>query len=123
MAWIRAPGARCGAFSGELLPAHRAPHCRRLQLMDWSLYRCGRMGHITYAPDEPHLREHMRGETGSAELWQCLRCGTYVSGASVGSGPVADAPAVKRGKQIRADFYLKLFAVERAIRVVIFGGV
>lgn len=92
--------------------------------MDWSVYRCGRIGrHITYAPDEPHLRAHMRGETGSAELWQCLRCGTYVPGAPDGSGPAASAPAVKRGKQIRADFYLKLFAIERAIRVVIFGGV
>ncbi len=91
--------------------------------MDWSLYRCGRIGHITFAPDEPHLREHMHGETGSAELWQCLRCGTYVPGLPDGSGPAADAPSVKRGKQIRGDLILKLFAIERAIRFVLFGAV
>src|SRR5215472_633651 len=96
---------------------------RRLHAMDWSLHRCGRVGHVTYAPDEPHLREQMHSSTASAELWQCLRCGTYVPGAPDGSGPAADAPRVKRSRQIRADMFLKLFAIERAIRVVIFGGV
>ena len=91
--------------------------------MDWSLYRCGRAGHVTFAPDEPRLREQMHGSTASAELWQCLRCGTYVPGTPDRSGPAADAPRVKRGKQIRADFFLKLFAIERGIRVIIFGGV
>ncbi len=91
--------------------------------MDWSLYQCGRSGHITYAPDEPDLREHLHGTTASAELWQCLRCGTYVAGEPHGVGPVATAPAVKRGKQLRGDLILKLFAVERAIRVIIFGAV
>jgi uncharacterized membrane protein (DUF2068 family) len=91
--------------------------------MDWSLYRCGRVGHVTFAPDEPDLREHMRGETGSAELWQCLRCGSYVPGDPHGSGPAADAPPVRRGKQIRSDLILKLFAIERALRFVIFGAV
>ena len=91
--------------------------------MDWSLRRCGRAGHVTYAPDEPHLREQMHSRTASAELWQCLRCGTYVPGMPDGSGPAADAPFIKRSKQIKADLFLKLFAIERAIRVVIFGGV
>lgn len=91
--------------------------------MDWSLYRCSRSGHITYAPDEPHLREHLHGNTASVELWQCLRCGTYVTGAPHGAGPAASAPAVKRGKQIRGDLILRLFAIERAIRVIIFGAV
>ncbi len=90
--------------------------------MDWSLYQCGRSGHITYAPDEPQLREHLHGTTASAELWQCLRCGTYVQGEPQGTGPVASAPAVKRGKQIRGDLILKLFAIERALRVIIFGA-
>ena len=90
--------------------------------MDWSLYRCGRVGHITYAPDEPHLREHMRAQTAAAELWQCLRCGTYVTDGPHGSGPAAKAPGIKRGKQIRGDLILKLFAIERAIRFVIFGA-
>jgi uncharacterized membrane protein (DUF2068 family) len=91
--------------------------------MDWSLYRCGRVGHVTYAPDEQHLREHMRGETGAAELWQCLRCGNYVTGEPHSSGPAAGAPAIRRGKQIRGDLILKLFAIERGIRFIIFGGV
>ena len=90
--------------------------------MDWSLYQCGRSGHITYAPDEPYLREHLHGTTASAELWQCLRCGTYVPGEPQGAGPVDSAPAVKRGKQIRGDLILKLFAIERALRVIIFGA-
>jgi uncharacterized membrane protein (DUF2068 family) len=91
--------------------------------MDWSLYQCGRVGHVTYAPDEHHLRHHMRGETGAAELWQCLRCGSYVTGEPHGTGPAADAPAIRRGKQIRGDLILKLFAIERGIRFIIFGAV
>lgn len=91
--------------------------------MDWSLYRCGRVGHITYAPQEPHIREHLRGQTAAAELWQCLRCGTYVTGGPHGGGPADAAPAVRRGKQIRSDVILKLFAIERGIRFVIFGGI
>ncbi|HEX9063755.1 MAG TPA: DUF2127 domain-containing protein [Streptosporangiaceae bacterium] len=91
--------------------------------MDWSLYRCGRTGHITYAPEEPHLREHLRASTAAGELWQCLRCGAYVPGSPHGSGPAASAPAIRRGKEIRGDLILKLFAIERAIRVVIFGAV
>src|SRR5215813_8351509 len=91
--------------------------------MDWSLYRCGRIGHVTYAPDEPHLREHMRGETTAIELWQCLRCGSYVSGEPHNSGPAAHAPSIRRGKEIRGDLILRLFAIERGIRFVIFGAV
>jgi len=91
--------------------------------MDWSLYRCGRVGHITYAPEEPHLLEHVRGQTSAAELWRCLRCGTYVTGGPHGSGPADAAPAVRRGKQIRSDLFLKLFAIERGIRFIIFGAV
>ena len=87
------------------------------------MYRCGRVGHVTYAPDEQHLREHMRGETGAAELWQCLRCGNYVTGDPHGSGPASSAPAIRRGKQIRGDLILKLFAIERGIRFIIFGAV
>jgi uncharacterized membrane protein (DUF2068 family) len=91
--------------------------------MDWSLYRCGRAGHITYAPDEPHLREQMSAGTASGELWQCLRCASYVAGPPDGAGPAAQAPAVKRDDQIRGDFILKLFAIERAIRVLLYGTV
>jgi uncharacterized membrane protein (DUF2068 family) len=91
--------------------------------MDWSLYRCGRAGHITYAPDEEHLREQMHASTASGELWQCLRCATFVPGSPDGSGPAGQAPQVKRGKQIRGDFILKLFAIERVFRVLLYGAV
>lgn len=90
--------------------------------MDWSLNRCGRVGHITYAPEEPHLREHLRAQTAATELWQCLRCGTYVTGGPHGGGPADAAPAVRRGRQIRSDLILKLFAIERGIRFVLFGA-
>jgi uncharacterized membrane protein (DUF2068 family) len=91
--------------------------------MDWSLYRCGRAGHITYAPDEERLSEQMRASTASGDLWQCLRCGAFVPGQPDGTGPAAQAPAVKRGKQIRGDFILKLFAIERGFRVLLYGAV
>ncbi|HEX9033881.1 MAG TPA: DUF2127 domain-containing protein [Streptosporangiaceae bacterium] len=65
----------------------------------------------------------MHASTASAELWQCLRCGAYVPGAPHGTGPAAQAPAIRRGKQIRGDLLLKLFAIERGIRVLIFGAV
>ena len=47
----------------------------------------------------------------------------YVPGEPHGTGPAADAPAIRRGKEIRGDLILKLFAIERAIRFVIFGAV
>ena len=91
--------------------------------MDWSLYRCGRAGHITYAPDEPGIREQMRAGTASGELWQCLRCGTYVPGPPQAAGPAAAAPAVRRGKEIRSEIILRLFAIERFLRVLLFGAI
>lgn len=91
--------------------------------MDWNLYRCGRIGHITYSPDEPAIREYMRASATSGELWRCLRCGTYVHGDPGGSGPATKAPIVKRGKEIRSELILRVFAIERFIRVLLFGGV
>jgi uncharacterized membrane protein (DUF2068 family) len=91
--------------------------------MDWSLYRCGRTGHVTYAPDEAELRGQMRARTGSGDLWQCLRCGDFVPGEPDDSGPAADAPEVPRDREIRGDLILKLFACERAVRVIVFGTV
>lgn len=91
--------------------------------MDWNLYRCGRIGHITYSPDEAPLREYMRASATAGELWRCLRCGTFVHGDPTGSGPATKAPVVKRGKEIRSELILRVFAVERFIRVLLFGGV
>src|SRR5215469_626079 len=91
--------------------------------MDWNLYRCGRIGHITYSPDEPALREYMRASAAAGELWRCLRCGTFVHCEPAGRGPATEAPVVKRGKEIRSELILRVFAVERFIRFVLLGGV
>jgi uncharacterized membrane protein (DUF2068 family) len=91
--------------------------------MDWSLYRCGRVGHTTYAPDEAELRDYLHASGPAGELWRCLRCGTFVTGEPEGSGPVAQAPVVKRGKEIRSELILRVFAVERFFRFLLFGGV
>jgi uncharacterized membrane protein (DUF2068 family) len=91
--------------------------------MDWNLYRCGRQGHITYAPDEPDLRDYLQATAASGELWRCLRCGTFVTGDPDEGGPVAQAPVIKRGKEIRSELILRVFAIERFIRFLLFGGV
>lgn len=90
--------------------------------MDWNLYRCGRIGHITYSPDEPAVREYMRASATAGELWRCLRCGTFVQGDPTGSGPATKAPVVKRGREIRSELILRVFAVERFVRFLLFGG-
>jgi uncharacterized membrane protein (DUF2068 family) len=89
--------------------------------MDWSLLACGRGGHTTYAPDELPLRAELSAVTGEGELWQCLRCGTFVPGPPDASGPAAQAPTVARGRQIRSHVILKCFAVERVLRAILAG--
>jgi len=89
--------------------------------MDWNLYRCGRAGHITYAPDEPHIREHLSARSASSVLWRCVRCGTFVPGEPHGAGPTTSAPVLRRGKEIRSEIILRVFAVERIIRFLLFG--
>jgi uncharacterized membrane protein (DUF2068 family) len=88
--------------------------------MDWSLRGCGRHGHVTYAPDEPDLRAQLAAENGSRELWQCLRCGTFVPGPPSASGPAAADPVVLRGREIRSRLILRVFSVERFVRALIF---
>ncbi len=99
------------------------PGYRRLLGMDWNLYRCGRIGHTTYAPDEPALREYLHATAPGGELWRCLRCGSFVTGEPTGTGPATHAPVIKRGKEIRSELILRVFAIERFIRFLLFGGV
>ena len=47
--------------------------------MDWSLFGCARKGHVTYAPDEPELRDRLMAPTAGGTAWRCLRCGTFVT--------------------------------------------
>src|SRR5579859_2684227 len=90
--------------------------------MDWSLLGCGAGGHVTFAPDEPGLRERFGHATREGQAWRCLRCGTFVIGAPTASGAADAAPQVRRGTQVRSAFILRVFAVERFIRAVVFAA-
>src|SRR5215469_2166569 len=87
--------------------------------MDWSLLGCGRSGHLTYAPDEPGVREQLSLPAGAERAWRCLRCGAYVVGEPAMAGPAAQAPPVRRDRELRSALILRFFAVERFIRAVV----
>lgn len=89
--------------------------------VDWSLVGCARQGHVTYAPDEPELRDRLMAPTAGGTAWRCLRCGSFVTGGEHGSGPAAAAPLVRRGKEIRSELILRVFAVERFLRFLVIG--
>ncbi|MFQ6324825.1 DUF2127 domain-containing protein [Nocardia sp. CWNU-33] len=84
--------------------------------MDWALRACGWHGHYTYAPDEPELRDRLRVGTVAGEAWRCLRCGTFVPGDPVGSGPADHAPEVPRGRLLRDRWLMRALAIERLLR-------
>ncbi len=90
--------------------------------MDWSLLGCGAGGHVTFAPDEPGLRDRLAVATPEGQTWRCLRCGTFVIGQPTVSGPAASAPRVRRAEQVRSALILRIFAVERFIRALIFAA-
>ena len=89
--------------------------------MDWSLLGCASKGHVTYAPDEPELRDRLMAPTAGGTAWRCLRCGAFVTSGQHGSGPAAAAPLVRRGKELRSELILRVFAVERFLRFLIIG--
>jgi uncharacterized membrane protein (DUF2068 family) len=84
--------------------------------VDWSLLACGTSGHVTYAPDEAGVREQLITQTESGPACRCLRCGTFVLGEAQASGPAAQAPAVRRDKEVRSAIILRIFAIERFVR-------
>jgi uncharacterized membrane protein (DUF2068 family) len=84
--------------------------------IDWDRRHCSRKGHITYAPDEPRLREKLHAPTAVGPVWRCLRCGDFVLGEPHGSGPAELAPLVPRGRALRDLFILRFLAVERVLR-------
>ncbi len=90
--------------------------------MDWSLLGCGAGGHVTFAPDEPGLRERFGHTTREGQAWRCLRCGTFVIGEPTASGPADSAPQVRRAEQVRSALILRFFAVERFLRALIFAA-
>jgi uncharacterized membrane protein (DUF2068 family) len=90
--------------------------------MDWSLFGCFRKGHVTYAPDEPELRDRLIARTAGATAWRCLRCGAFVTDGQHGSGPAAAAPLIRRGKELRSELILRAFAVERFLRFLVIAA-
>ena len=89
--------------------------------MDWSLFGCFRKGHVTYAPNEPELRERLMATTAGGTAWRCLRCGAFVTEGRHSSGPAAAAPLIRRGKELRSQLILRVFAVERFLRFLVFA--
>jgi uncharacterized membrane protein (DUF2068 family) len=90
--------------------------------VDWSLFGCARKGHVTYAPDEAELRERLMAPTTGGTAWRCLRCGAFVTDGKHGSGPAAMAPLVRRGRELRDELILRVFAVERIFRFLILAA-
>ena len=84
--------------------------------IDWDRRHCARKGHITYAPDEPRLKEKLHASTAVGTVWRCLRCGDFALGEPHGSGPADQAPLVPRGRALRDLFILRFLAVERVLR-------
>jgi len=90
--------------------------------VDWSLFGCARKGHLSYAPDEPELRNRLMAPTAGGTAWRCLRCGDFVTGGEHGSGPAAEAPLIRRGKELRSELILRVFAVERFLRFLVIAA-
>ena len=89
--------------------------------MDFALRSCGLRGHATFAPDEPELRLRLRADTPAGEAWRCLRCETFVVGPAHVGGPAETAPEIPRGRMLRDRLIMRLLAVERLIRAIIFS--
>ena len=90
--------------------------------MDWNLFGCARKGHVTYAPDEPELRNRLMVSASAGTAWRCLRCGAFVTSGEHGSGPAAAAPLIRRGAELRSELILRVFAVERFLRFLVIGA-
>lgn len=87
--------------------------------MDWNRRTCARRGHLTYSPDEEHLRDRLHVATPVGEAWRCLRCGDYTVGAPGGSGPAESGPLMVRGAVLREQLALRALAVERVVRSMV----
>ncbi len=90
--------------------------------MGWSLFGCARKGHVTYAPDEPELRDLLMAPTVGGTAWRCLRCGAFVTDRRHGSGRAAAAALGPPDKELRNELILRVFALERFLRFLILGG-
>jgi uncharacterized membrane protein (DUF2068 family) len=89
--------------------------------VNWNLLTCALAGHVSYAPSEPGIRAMLRSQTPAGEAWQCLRCATFAAGPPSASGPAVAAPRVRRDAELRSALILRIFAVERVVRGIIFA--
>src|SRR5215472_1518233 len=117
---IGSNGRSSGFATRHTLPLRQVR--ARLPDMDWSLLGCGASGHVTFAPDEPALRERLSTTAREGPAWRCLRCGTFVIGEPTASGPAEGAPQVRRADQVRSALILRIFAVERFLRALVFAA-
>ena len=85
--------------------------------MKRNLSGCARTGHVTCAPDEPGLRDRLKAPADGGTAWRCLRCGAFVTARPHGSGPAAAAPLLRRGRELRSELLLRVFAVDRFLRL------
>jgi uncharacterized membrane protein (DUF2068 family) len=86
------------------------------------LFGCAWRGHVSYEPDEPELSSRLMAQTAGGVAWRCLRCGAFVTDGDHSSGPAALAPLIRRGKELRSELLLRVFAVERFLRFLILGA-
>jgi uncharacterized membrane protein (DUF2068 family) len=91
-------------------------------VVNWNLFGCARKGHLSYEPDEPELRSRLMAQTAGGVAWRCLRCGSFVTDGQHSRGPAAEAPLIRRGKELRSELLLRVFAVERFLRFLILGA-
>lgn len=77
---------------------------------------------MSYEPDEPALGSRLMAQTAGGVAWRCLRCGAFVTDGQHSSGPAAEAPLIRRGKELRGELILRAFAVERFLRFLILGA-
>ncbi len=73
---------------------------------------------MTYRPDESDLARSLSATTDLGEVWRCLRCGDFVLGEPLESGPADAAPNVPRGRVLRDRLLIRFLAVERAARAL-----
>jgi uncharacterized membrane protein (DUF2068 family) len=89
--------------------------------VNWNLLTCAFRSHISYAPDELAVAGQLSTTTAAGPAWQCLRCGSFVAGPPTAAGPAAAAPPVRRDAELRSALILRIFAVERFLRGVVFA--
>ena len=89
--------------------------------MNWNLLVCAFRDHVSYAPDEPAVAARLSTATAAGPAWQCLRCGTFVAVSPAAAGPAAAAPRVRRDAELRSALILRIFAVERFLRGLVFA--